>query len=86
MEQNKRRYQARVRRLEQRIVEMSFGADKKFSEEKCITNDNCIGPDNFTNNTKAQQPQRLKSKNSEELSQTYESQLQIQDIVPETTL
>nr|XP_014089832.1 colorectal mutant cancer protein isoform X2 [Bactrocera oleae] len=86
LEQNKRRYQARVRRLEQRIVEMSFGADKKFSEEKCITNDNCIGPDNFTNNTKAQQPQRLKSKNSEELSQTYESQLQIQDIVPETTL
>uniref|UniRef100_A0A034WMI0 Colorectal mutant cancer protein n=1 Tax=Bactrocera dorsalis TaxID=27457 RepID=A0A034WMI0_BACDO len=86
LEQNKRRYQARVRRLEQRIVEMSFGADKKFSGEKCIANDNCIGRDSFTYNAKAQQPQRLKSKNSEELSQSYESQLQIQDIVPETTL
>lgn len=86
LEQNKRRYQARVRRLEQRIVEMSFGADKKFSGEKCNAIDNCIGGDCFTNSTKAQQPQRLKSKNSEELTQSYESQLQIQDIVPETTL
>lgn len=86
LEQNKRRYQSRVRRLEQRIVEMSFGTDKIFSEEICNANHSCVGRDNFTNSTKAQQPQRLKSKNSEELSHSYESQLQIQDIVPETTL
>lgn len=47
LEQNKRRYQSRVRRLEQRIVEMSFGTDKIFSEEICNANHSCVGRDKF---------------------------------------
>ncbi|XP_036324288.1 colorectal mutant cancer protein isoform X2 [Rhagoletis pomonella] len=89
LEQNKRRYQARVRRLEQKIVEMSFGMDHKTNGEKFYVNESCITRDNFSKSITdcdrvSQQPQCLKSKNSEVL--TYESQLQIQEIVPETTL
>ncbi|XP_054726094.1 colorectal mutant cancer protein [Anastrepha obliqua] len=86
LDQNKRRYQARVRRLEQKIVEMSFGLDQKVIGEKCNANDNCCITRTKDCDRVEQQPQRIKSKNSEELSQSYESQLQIHEIVPETTL
>ncbi|CAD6994056.1 unnamed protein product [Ceratitis capitata] len=64
LEQNKRRYQARVRRLEQKIVEISFGLDKKDIGEKCNVGNTGMSFENFTKCTTAQQKpqQRLKSK------------------------
>ncbi|XP_067618530.1 colorectal mutant cancer protein isoform X2 [Eurosta solidaginis] len=92
LEQNKRRYQARVRRLEQKIMEMSFGLDQKYVGAKLNLTDDTITNENITKSSNdyvdvAPSPQCLKSKISEELPQSYESQqLQIQEIVPETTL